>query len=402
MIQSILKFDVDLNHPIQQRVLNTLLFLQNKQAHRIDVTLTQNGTPVALDGATVSAYMIRANGDTVVIDGSSSGSTASITLPETCYAVTGRVSLVMQVADKDSVTTILCLHGTVITTNTDTIVDPSNVVPSLSELLAQVATIRAATEAANNATQAANDAAASATQQTQAALDNLQSKLSQGAFDGKDFKIIGYYPSLSALQSAVPDPARGDAYGIGSAAPYDVYIWDGMHHQWVNNGKLQGAKGDPGAKGEPGAPGQPGADGLTTSVNGVQQVDGAITLKAENILTNSDKSIEAVLNEMLTVQDLYSKVIQDTMPQVLTLSRAGKLVTLAMKTEQRVWSSGNLVITLPEEARPTGQIDVPVVLGASGQGVFRIATDGKCTVATISDTSNKKSMFVAVSYIAAN
>lgn len=62
---------------------------------------------------------------------------------------------------------------------------------------------------------------------------------------GSGFKILGYYDSLAALQAAVPAPAAGDAYGIGAAAPYDIYIYS-KAGEWVNNGPMQGAKGDPG------------------------------------------------------------------------------------------------------------------------------------------------------------
>lgn len=67
--------------------------------------------------------------------------------------------------------------------------------------------------------------------------------------DGKSFEIKGYYANLEALETGVPEPAPGDAYCVGSAAPYDVYIYDGVNGEWVNNGTIQGAKGDTGAPG---------------------------------------------------------------------------------------------------------------------------------------------------------
>ena len=63
---------------------------------------------------------------------------------------------------------------------------------------------------------------------------------------GSGFVVKGYFASESALESGVPSPAAGDAYGVGTAEPYDIYIWDGVNLLWVNNGPLQGAKGDPG------------------------------------------------------------------------------------------------------------------------------------------------------------
>lgn len=76
--------------------------------------------------------------------------------------------------------------------------------------------------------------------------------------DGKSFEIKGYYDSVTALEAGVPKPAPGDAYCVGSAAPYDVYIYDGVNGEWVNNGTIQGAKGDAGA---PGATFTPHVDG---------------------------------------------------------------------------------------------------------------------------------------------
>lgn len=68
------------------------------------------------------------------------------------------------------------------------------------------------------------------------------------------FIIMGYYNDLAALQAAISSPSIGDAYGVGSAAPYTIYVWDGS---WVDNGNLQGPKGDPST-----IPGPAGQDGL--------------------------------------------------------------------------------------------------------------------------------------------
>ena len=64
---------------------------------------------------------------------------------------------------------------------------------------------------------------------------------------GAGFTIKGYYGSVSALQAAVTSPDAGDAYGVGAAEPYDIYIFDGVTRTWVNNGPLQGVKGADGA-----------------------------------------------------------------------------------------------------------------------------------------------------------
>ena len=81
---------------------------------------------------------------------------------------------------------------------------------------------------------------------------------------GRGFVVMGYYDSLETLQGMHPTAQAGDAYGIGVAQPYEIYIWDGISGVWVNNGPIQGAqgqKGDPGEKGEKGDPGAPGERG---------------------------------------------------------------------------------------------------------------------------------------------
>ena len=85
---------------------------------------------------------------------------------------------------------------------------------------------------------------------------------------GQGFKILGYYPTVEALQSAVPSPSVGDAYGIGSAQPYDIYIWDGS--KWVNNGPIQGPAGPQGEDGADGKAATIRVGTVTTGAPGSQ------------------------------------------------------------------------------------------------------------------------------------
>ena len=58
--------------------------------------------------------------------------------------------------------------------------------------------------------------------------------------------ILAHYATAEELEEAVPYPAAGDAYMVGIAAPYDIYIWDGVHKEWLNAGNAIGAKGEKG------------------------------------------------------------------------------------------------------------------------------------------------------------
>lgn len=57
---------------------------------------------------------------------------------------------------------------------------------------------------------------------------------------GNGLKILGYYDTAADLEAAQPSPSPGDAYGIGTQAPYDIYVYDGVNSVWKNNGPLSG------------------------------------------------------------------------------------------------------------------------------------------------------------------
>jgi len=97
------------------------------------------------------------------------------------------------------------------------------------------------------AEQLSNDAAAAL-----AAARELKAIAAEGGFNGRDgvsYVIGGFFDSAAALASAVPEPEPGAAYGVGTGAPYDIYIWDAVNGEWKNNGKIQGAKGNTGDAG---------------------------------------------------------------------------------------------------------------------------------------------------------
>ena len=85
---------------------------------------------------------------------------------------------------------------------------------------------------------------------------------------GAGFAVLGYFTSADMLHSSIVSPTPGDAYGVGASQPYDIYIWDGVNSSWVNNGPLQGAKGDTGPQGIQGEQGIQGNDG-NDGANGV-------------------------------------------------------------------------------------------------------------------------------------
>lgn len=77
---------------------------------------------------------------------------------------------------------------------------------------------------------------------TEAQKEQARKNIGAGTSD-TGLKILGYYATADQMAAAVLSPKAGDAYAVGTEAPYDIYIWDAAHRIWVNNGNIRGADG---------------------------------------------------------------------------------------------------------------------------------------------------------------
>lgn len=133
--------------------------------------------------------------------------------------------------------------------------------------------------------------------------------------DGKGFKILGYYQSASALSNSVQHPAAGDAYGVGSGEPYNIYIWDAINKKWVNNGALQGATGKDGTTFTPSV----SADGILSWSNddgkpnppsaSIQGPQGAAGKDPEPFYVNCDIIGPNMYDENVTHNKTYAQIL---------------------------------------------------------------------------------------------
>lgn len=161
MIEIPIPVRVDLDRGIKKTYLDTIFATEDNKAHRFDVSLHLKKEPLDLpSGATVSAYFIRySDNGTVMLDGKVSGNIASVTLNKACYNKSGPFALVIKVLSGDEVTTVFYGEGSMFVSRTDTIIDDEHIIPSLDDLLAQIARMEQGTADANTATANANTAA---------------------------------------------------------------------------------------------------------------------------------------------------------------------------------------------------------------------------------------------------
>ena len=165
---------------------------------------------------------------------------------------------------------------------------------------------------------------------------------------GAGFLVRGYYETVSTLEASVQTPAAGDAYGVGASEPYDIYIFDGVTESWVNNGPLQGAKGDKGDKGETGAQGpkgDPGADGAKgetgaqgpkgetgqTGPEGPQGPAGKTPVKGTDYFTQADK--QEIAEDAAALVDLSGKQNKITASGILKGDGAGGVTAATPGTD---------------------------------------------------------------------
>lgn len=154
----------DQKHVVQVQELDGNLFTADNMANRIGVILTDNGSPVTITGG-ITAYMIRADEATLIMNGASEGNRAWIDLPASAYTKIGPFSVVI----KNGTTTIGACTGYMYRSTTDEIVDPGHVIPSIEELLAEIENTRAAGREATAAANTANTAATNANNKASAA-----------------------------------------------------------------------------------------------------------------------------------------------------------------------------------------------------------------------------------------
>ncbi|MFQ9063372.1 MAG: hypothetical protein ACLR5X_18155 [Oscillospiraceae bacterium] len=232
------KIDVDAD--ILMTPLRTLYASGDKNAHTFELSLYRNKEPLKIDGAGVIGYFIRADGYTVPVDGTASGSVAKVMLSESCYAVVGQFNLIIKVTVGSERKAVFWGNGYVTRSQTDAIIDPSQTIPSLDELLAQIAATEAAAKAANQAASAANSAATNAAQAASAA-DANASAANSAANAAK--------AAASAASAAATkiDDMTITATGLAAGAAPTAKLAEVGGHYNIALGLPKGDKGDTGA-----------------------------------------------------------------------------------------------------------------------------------------------------------
>ena len=111
---------------------------------------------------------------------------------------------------------------------------------------------------------------------------------------GTSFRVVGSVNTVEELPD-INSVDVGTAYFVGTTTPREVYVAD-ISKQWINQGVLQGPKGDTGPQGEQGIQGEQGPAGT----NGQDGQDGTSVLA---IKVNSEE--EALTQSQQNPNNIY-------------------------------------------------------------------------------------------------
>lgn len=262
------------------------------KALRWIVTVTRNGEPEDLSGATAAIYCARTNAPTVrsdediIID----GNTVSGFLPQDAANAPGLVVCEFSIAHGSDGPAFVLARMTLEAADTigDDVIDQGNRIPGYEQLLAEIEAMRQATQEARQATQSANEQAQAA--QTAASNASTQASAAQQAAQ----KI----QNLSATAQTLAPGSQATANVSSTENGFEVKLGIPMGAAGpVPNITFKVKTGEPGTDveitqgGTPEAPtveltiprGMPGT-GNVSSVCGVQPgTDGDVPLTAENV-----------------------------------------------------------------------------------------------------------------------
>lgn len=137
MAQFVNMFKVELTQGTAPVVPLRQMYYGDVEANRFGAIVLLNGEPAALAG-TCSGTAILADGSTVAITGTVDGNEAYVDLPAGCYSVEGQIQLFVKLTVSDVTTTLITGVGTVRLTETDTVIDPGTIIPSVAALIEDI------------------------------------------------------------------------------------------------------------------------------------------------------------------------------------------------------------------------------------------------------------------------
>lgn len=170
------EYRIDLENCPLEVALTQPLSHQDALADRFAVTLRRGMTPADLTGMKATAYLtFQTTRQTLPLEGAVSGSTAEVTLTAESYAVPGPFTLALQLSSGEVRHTVLRVQGAIARSATEEVLSSGELLPTLPELLDQIAGMQSATAQSLEATETTLAAA----EENRAAADECRAVLAE-------------------------------------------------------------------------------------------------------------------------------------------------------------------------------------------------------------------------------
>ena len=171
-----MRFTVDLSRPLKRGNLEPLLFTQDNAGADLVLDLVDgDGSAVSVASLSAQLNFIRPDGVTVLLDGTKEAAGFRFTLTAACLEAAGGGEMLVRAYIGSTRRVIWCADCVIHRSATDSYADPAKIVPTLTELLAQIDAMRTATAAATAAAQQAENVASS----VQNTLNTLSAKVNE-------------------------------------------------------------------------------------------------------------------------------------------------------------------------------------------------------------------------------
>lgn len=156
----LIKQEIDLDVPVDRRPNSSsaLMVEGDVQAHTWRVIVKKSGEDYSIADCQVTGDFILHDGTTVTVLGSAVGNVAQVVFAQECYAVKGTMKGMLRIAQGETLLTASEMYFHVQGGVTDVIIDPSDIVPNIDQVVAEYANMQAAEAAAREAAAAGNGA----------------------------------------------------------------------------------------------------------------------------------------------------------------------------------------------------------------------------------------------------
>lgn len=132
---------VDLRKRPPIEYIGYAMYTGDALADTLKISVLDGGNPAEISG-TVVAKIVRPDNMTVPAQGSIAGNIITVALPASAYVLPGNIRITVKLAENDWITSIYGAVATITLSETEAMIDPGDIIPSVEALIAEIESVR--------------------------------------------------------------------------------------------------------------------------------------------------------------------------------------------------------------------------------------------------------------------